>query len=107
MAQHYSDPSRESDPHALPDVETFKAYPHECLGCGEVSPLAPDYYGVLYPNETTCPHCLKVAGFYRTSVEPRWYWWACFPGCLPDSEPSGPFDTEAEALADAREGVES
>lgn len=30
-----------------------------------------------------------------------WYWWACFPGCLPDGEPNGPFATEAEAIADA------
>ncbi len=33
--------------------------------------------------------------------EPGWYWWACFPGCLPDSEPNGPFDTEADAYLDA------
>ena len=31
-----------------------------------------------------------------------WYWWTCFPGCLPDSEPHGPFETEDEATADAR-----
>ena len=31
------------------------------------------------------------------------YWWACFPGCLPDNAPAGPFDTEADALDDARE----
>jgi hypothetical protein len=31
-----------------------------------------------------------------------WFYWYCFPGCLPDSEPIGPFDTEADALADAR-----
>lgn len=31
-----------------------------------------------------------------------WYWWACSPGCLPDSdEVWGPFATEAEAIADA------
>ncbi len=30
-----------------------------------------------------------------------WYWWACFPGCLPDSEPNGPFATEAEAISNA------
>ena len=30
-----------------------------------------------------------------------WYWQACFPGCLPDGEPCGPFQTEAEAMADA------
>ncbi len=32
-----------------------------------------------------------------------WYWWACFPGCLPDGEPTGPFETEEEAIANARE----
>lgn len=31
------------------------------------------------------------------------YWWACFPGCLPDGEPCGPFFTEAEAIADAQD----
>ena len=30
-----------------------------------------------------------------------WYWWACLPGCLPDSDPAGPFDTEEEARCDA------
>lgn len=32
-----------------------------------------------------------------------WYWWPCFPGCLPDGEPVGPFDTEEDALADAQD----
>jgi hypothetical protein len=27
-----------------------------------------------------------------------WYWWACFPGCLPDGEPDGPYPTEREAI---------
>ena len=32
------------------------------------------------------------------------YWWACFPGCMPDSEfPNGPFESEADAIANARE----
>ena len=34
-------------------------------------------------------------------LEPGWYWQACFPGCLPDGEPEGPFLTEYAALADA------
>lgn len=33
-----------------------------------------------------------------------WYWWACSPGCLPDSEASGPFETELEAIEDAGGG---
>jgi len=32
-----------------------------------------------------------------------WYWWACFPGCLPDGEVNGPFDTSRAALLNADE----
>jgi hypothetical protein len=35
--------------------------------------------------------------------EPGWYWWACFPGCLPDGEAMGPFETEEEAQTNALE----
>ena len=35
--------------------------------------------------------------------QPGWYWRACFPGCLPDGDPSGPFDSEEEAIQDAQE----
>ncbi len=33
--------------------------------------------------------------------ESGWYYWYCQPGCLPDSEPIGPFPTKDEALSDA------
>jgi hypothetical protein len=33
--------------------------------------------------------------------EHGWYWRACFPGCIPDGEPSGPFKTAEEAHNDA------
>lgn len=32
-----------------------------------------------------------------------WYWQACFPGCLPDGDPRGPFETEQDAITDANE----
>ena len=35
-------------------------------------------------------------------IESGWYWWPCFPGCLPDGEPVGPFETEREAIQDAQ-----
>lgn len=31
-----------------------------------------------------------------------WYWAACFPGCLPDSDWYGPFATAEEAYANAQ-----
>jgi hypothetical protein len=37
----------------------------------------------------------ELAGFY---------WWTCSPGCLPDSDASGPFVTETEAVEDAGGG---
>ena len=77
--QAYSDPSRESDPHALPDLEIFYAE------AGEIEPSEDFYPGEIEPSE---------AGFY---------YWYCFPGCMPDSEATGPFATEDEALEDARE----
>ena len=68
MTQYYRDPTRESNPHALPDLEVF-------------------YIG-------------EEEDF---QLPPGWYWWVCFPGCLPASDAMGPFNTKAEALADARE----
>jgi len=77
--QAYSDPERADDPHALPDIEVFYAKRGEL--------------GVQHDDGAP-----SAAG---------WYWWPCFPGCLPDGDAIGPFETEAEALADTREGVES
>lgn len=72
MAYHYSDPFRESDPYTQPDIETFR---HDDY------PVVPQDGGPLAPG---------------------WYWWSCFPGCLPDGDPYGPFPTERLALKDAR-----
>ena len=41
-------------------------------------------------------------GLYDRKYGAGWYWWSCFPGCLPNSDPIGPFATKAEALADAQ-----
>lgn len=37
--------------------------------------------------------------------ERGWYWWACFPGCLPEGPPMGPFASEQEAIDNAQEGA--
>ena len=38
---------------------------------------------------------------YDTPYRVGWYWWSCFPGCLPDSDPSGPFPSPTRACEDA------
>ena len=86
MPYHYTDPSREADPHALPNVEVFAS----CADCGPN--LIHDCGDPTYTEEGC--EAKSEAYFYAFG----------FPGCLWDSDPIGPFDTEAEALADAREG---
>ena len=46
-----------------------------------------------------------MGGTLRIEANPAdwegWYWQACFPGCLPDGDPMGPFETESDAMSDA------
>jgi len=38
--------------------------------------------------------------------EEGWYFWFCFPGCIPDSdEPWGPYSSQDEAIRVCREMV--
>jgi hypothetical protein len=42
----------------------------------------------------------------HAAVQPNdagWYYQFAFPGCLPDSEPAGPYGSEEEAVNAARE----
>jgi hypothetical protein len=71
--QIYSDPERQNDKHALPNVEVF--YIDE-TDAGAMSDGTGELFGAGY------------------------YYWYCFPGCMPDSQPIGPFATEAEAIDD-------
>ena len=36
-------------------------------------------------------------------MEPGFYWWTCLPGCLPDSTPFGPYETEEAAIEAAQD----
>lgn len=82
MTQHYSDPSRAHDKWSLPDIETFR-----------VTRETRKEYG--------------MAGEDGEPLRCGWYWQMCMPGCLPDSDPFGPFRSEAAALKDARESMET
>jgi hypothetical protein len=82
MAQFYTNPARASDPHALPNAETFYVTRKEALQNARE---------------------IERGSIENGATEPGWYWWACFPGCMPDGEPNGPFETEEAAIADAQD----
>jgi hypothetical protein len=83
MTQAYSDESRAKDFGSLPDVEVFYMSGKEMRSYGKDS--------VWYNPDNKC------------YLKPGWYYWFCFPGCMPDSEPNGPFTSERSAIADAQE----
>ncbi len=90
----YSDPTRETEPHALPNVEVF----HQTAG----DFMSADDGDVWYEMHTA--ECATDGDPCRAANDlAGWYWWTCLPGCLPDSEPDGPYDTEEEALAAAHD----
>ena len=78
MSYEYTDPTREDDPHALPDVEVFHS----------------NMLNLTYDD-------LEVEGGWYQG-EGHYYAYG-FPGCLWDSDPEGPFESYALALAAARE----
>jgi hypothetical protein len=102
--------------HEIGCPESWRDTSIECHDCGC------DFIR-LERNGAVCPDCETMDDretippgmevFYRTLAENEayewfddegdvygegWYYWACFPGCLPDSDPIGPFETEEEAI---------
>jgi hypothetical protein len=80
MTRYYSEPERENDPYSLPNVEVF--YRDGSFTPGDA--FSPEY------ND-------------GEALGAGWFYWFCLPGCLPDSDPMGPYDTEGEALQAARD----
>lgn len=74
MAYHYQKEGDKDNSRSLPNIETF------------------------YLDDKEKREALKSDDL----MEKGWYYWYCLPGCMPDSEAIGPFETEEEALEDAR-----
>lgn len=79
----YSPPERALEATALPNIEVF------------------------YVDERTAKLARQRVEFADTELsEPGWYYWPCFPGCLPDGPAIGPFDTEQLAIEDCTNSTE-
>lgn len=104
MSTHYSDPRRESDPYALPDVWVTQ------LTAEEVAQgMEDEYYEfsrrTKFRIASMSPRVQRDmidAMIEELGIKGGWCWYYCQIGCMPDSGPYGPFDTEAEAIADMR-----
>jgi hypothetical protein len=104
MGQEYSNPDREDDDFALPDIEVFQLTAREAAELDE--DMVHEYMSMYQfrpsamntkAREAMLDYMIECEG-----IKGGWFWRSCFPGCLPDSSPMGPFDTYAEALKDAQ-----
>lgn len=91
--QAYSSKEREDDPGALPDVEVFYVRAEDFAQAEHGTWMAEATLDLEPEPHSNLTDCTPLEG---------WYYWFCFPGCLPDSDPVGPFATKQEALEDAR-----
>ena len=101
MPMHYMNPDDASNPNRLPNIETFQAVYGECPECGvQVTEIA----APTADTRKACPTYECQMDEVSVALEQfGWFYWFCLPGCMPDSEPIGPFDTEEAALEHARE----
>jgi hypothetical protein len=104
----YANSARANSSHALPDVKVFR------LTTQEVAAQDDDLiheYGKrsefrLYTMDSRVRESMINAMVEEESITGGWCWWLCLPGYLPESSAFGPFDTRAEALADAQENAD-
>lgn len=73
-------------------TEIFKAKYERCLDCGSIS-----LDGHKLEHFFTAINCDPD----QITKGVGWFYWSCFPGCLPDSDPFGPFESERAAIDDA------
>lgn len=103
--QAYSNPERESIDTALPDIEVFELTAEEVAAMDE--DLIYEYmerpaFSLATMNSRDRDAMLS-AMVEEEGITGGWYYWYCFPGCLPDSEPMGPYATAKEAKEAAQE----
>ncbi len=103
MTQAYSNPERHDDPHALPDIEVFERTAEECALDDE--DMVHEYlkeFPLATMNSRDRQKMIDAI-IENEGIKGGWFYWYCFPGCLPDSEAMGPFDSHSEALKAAQD----
>lgn len=100
MPQHYLDPDQAEDPYSLPNIEVWQIEDEdEARDMAVTLTLRSDGYRELPDGSLTDPEpdpdLVPPVG--------SWFGWFCFPGCLPDSDPFGPYASEEEAVRELRD----
>jgi hypothetical protein len=105
MSQFYSNPAREDDKYALPDCEVFQLTAREVAEMDEdnIFEFMRRRESRLASMNSRDREAMFDAMIDELGIESGWFYWYCFPGCLPESSPFGPYKTRQEAIDAARE----
>jgi hypothetical protein len=111
MMQRYSDPRRARDPYSLPDIETFQLTAAEVAERDEemLRKYSKRHEFRLATLDRRIRERMLEAMIREHGIKGGWFFWYCLPGCMPSSESFGPYESEREALEEARKqaGVEA
>jgi hypothetical protein len=102
----YSDPTREQDRCALPDVQVTQFTAEEAVEMLDEDTLRA--YRKRFPLagfNSRDRQRMVDAIIAEEGIEGGWFYAFCFPGCLPESDWIGPFPTRGAAEQDARDSV--
>ena len=103
MSQHYSNPDRAADKWSLPDAEVFQLTAREVAE--RDGDLIADYmkrreFRLANFNSRDRDR-LFDAMIEEEGISGGFFYWHCLPGCMPDSDAFGPFETRQAAIEDA------
>lgn len=104
----YSNPADEQDTYKLPDVEVFQLTAEEAALLDEDMirhyMKRPEFR--LATMNSRARERMLAAMIDEQGIEGGWFFHFCFPGCLPESNPFGPYASHAEAVQAARDMID-
>lgn len=103
--QFYSDPSREKEKWSLPDCEAFTMTAEEFA-----ETMQDEIYNLMKRKEfrlasmnSRVREKMIETLIEENAIKGGWFYWFCFPGCLPEGDPMGPFATYGDAVKACQE----
>lgn len=104
MPYIYSNPQDESDPHKLPDVQVLQFSADELALADEDTVyefMKRPEFRAANMNRATMDRMIDAI-VEENGIKGGWCFQFCFPGCLPESSPFGPYETYQEAVEAAQ-----
>ena len=97
MPWHHIDP----DSPGIPEIELWEDYTITAV-CKKHGEIIGAEAVINAEDAPRCPECGKKVKVKGIDYDHKWFYWFCVPGCLPDSDCFGPYQSKEVALGAAR-----